>query len=53
MDNLQGTVNTEEELKKFHMAANKIMQEANIPLQEWTSTSTEINSESEASNKIL
>ena len=53
MDNLQGTVNKEEDLKKFYLAANKIMQEANMPLQEWTCNSSTINSESEASNKIL
>ena len=51
MGNLQGTVNTREELKKFYLAADKIMQESNMTWQEWTSNSAKINSESEASNK--
>lgn len=37
MGNLQGTVNDEDKLNSFYQAANKIMQRANMPLQEWTS----------------
>ena len=39
VDNLQGTVLSEEELLKFYDSANKTMAEANMPLQEWCTNS--------------
>ena len=53
MDNLQGTVNNKEDLRKLYSAANQIMRQANMPLQEWRSNSTEIESDEAASDNIL
>ena len=39
VDNLQGTMSSEDELLQFYASANKIMRNANMPLQEWCSNS--------------
>ena len=40
MDDIQGTANNGNDLIKFYQTANKIMPEANMPLQEWVFNST-------------
>ena len=43
MDNIQGTTNKENSLLDIYNVANKIMDSANMPLQEWATNSQLLN----------
>ena len=42
VDNVQGTIRSEEELLDFYSSVNQTMAEANMPLQSWTTNSTRL-----------